>query len=42
MSFAVAGSKLKHMKINNPLVVKKTFPDFWEKLKNIGIGVTKI
>lgn len=42
MSFAVAGSKLEHMKINNPLVVKKTFPDFWEKLKNIGIGVTKI
>lgn len=30
MSFAVAGLKVPGMKINNPCVVKKSFPDFWE------------
>ncbi|PJE61831.1 3-phosphoshikimate 1-carboxyvinyltransferase, partial [Candidatus Roizmanbacteria bacterium CG10_big_fil_rev_8_21_14_0_10_39_12] len=39
MSFAVAGAKLNGMKINNPEVVKKTFPAFWEKLREIGISV---
>ncbi len=37
MSFAVAGTKLNGMKINNPKVVNKTFPDFWNELKKIGI-----
>lgn len=37
MSFAVAGSRLRGMVINNPEVVSKTFPDFWSKLKSIGI-----
>lgn len=37
MSFAVAGAKLAGMKINNPEVVSKTFPDFWKKLEEIGI-----
>jgi 3-phosphoshikimate 1-carboxyvinyltransferase len=37
MSFAVAGATLKGMKINNPEVVNKTFPEFWEKLQTIGI-----
>lgn len=32
MSFAVAGTKLTGMTINDPGVVSKTFPDFWEKL----------
>lgn len=35
MSFAVAGTKLSGMKINNPDVVNKTFPDFWEKLDEL-------
>jgi 3-phosphoshikimate 1-carboxyvinyltransferase len=37
MSFAVAGTKLKGMKINNPEVVNKTFPDFWNELIKIGV-----
>lgn len=40
MAFAVAGTKLPGMKINNPSVVDKTFPDFWKKLQNIGIGIS--
>lgn len=37
MSFAVAGSVLKGMKINNPQVVQKTFPGYWDALHTIGI-----
>ena len=37
MSFAVAGSKLEGMKIQNPQVVEKTFPTFWNELEKIGI-----
>lgn len=39
MSFAVAGTVLSGMQINNPDVVSKTFPTFWEKLATIGVGV---
>jgi len=39
MSFAVAGAKLNGMKINNPEVVKKTFPGFWETLQTVGIKI---
>lgn len=38
MSFAVAGTKLLGIKINNPSVVSKTFPEFWEKLSIITEG----
>lgn len=37
MSFAAAGSIISGMKINNPAVVTKSFPDFWEKLTTLGI-----
>ena len=37
MSFAVAGSVLEGIEINNPEVVTKTFPDFWKKLESIGL-----
>ena len=37
MSFAMAGAKIEGMKINDPDVVKKTFPEYWEKLKTIGV-----
>ncbi len=37
MSFAVAGTVLSGMKINNPEVVNKTFPEFWEKLEQIEV-----
>lgn len=39
MSFAIAGTKLPGMQINDPDVVNKTFPDFWEILRNIGIAI---
>ncbi len=35
MSFAVAGTVLPGMKINNPEVVNKTFPEFWKKLEEL-------
>ncbi len=35
MAFAVAGTKLKGMKIENPEVVNKTFPSFWDKLSEL-------
>ena len=37
MAFAVAGAKIEGMKIINPEVVSKTFPDFWDKLNSIGV-----
>jgi 3-phosphoshikimate 1-carboxyvinyltransferase len=37
MAFAVAGTKLAGMEINDPEVVGKTFPEFWKKLENMGI-----
>ena len=37
MSFAIAGVKISGMAINNPDVVNKTFPEFWNMLKAIGI-----
>lgn len=42
MSFAVAGSKIIGMKINDPDVVNKTFPGFWNTLKEIGIKIERI
>ncbi|HZE86707.1 MAG TPA: 3-phosphoshikimate 1-carboxyvinyltransferase [Methylomirabilota bacterium] len=41
MSFSVAGTKLAGMMINDTDVVTKTFPNFWEKLHEIGVQ-TKI
>lgn len=35
MSFAIAGTKLSGMKIVNPDVVNKTFPNFWRELAKI-------
>jgi len=37
MAFASLGTKLPGLQIRNPEVVSKTFPDFWEKLNEIGI-----
>ncbi len=39
MSFAIAGARLSNMKINNPEVVSKTFPDFWNKMRGVGVGI---
>ncbi|MEQ8223814.1 MAG: 3-phosphoshikimate 1-carboxyvinyltransferase [Candidatus Eremiobacterota bacterium] len=37
MSFALMGLRVPGIKIKNPLCVSKSFPEFWEKLKNIGV-----
>jgi 3-phosphoshikimate 1-carboxyvinyltransferase len=41
MSFAVAGAVLSDMIINDPDVVNKTFPEFWDKLEEIGINIER-
>jgi len=41
MSFAIAGTKIDGIKINDPDVVNKTFPAFWEKLQEIGIRIER-
>jgi 3-phosphoshikimate 1-carboxyvinyltransferase len=41
MAFAVAGSQLSGMVIEEPEVVGKTFPAFWEELARTGIGVER-
>lgn len=42
MAFAVAGTKLAGMHIENPSVVRKTFPDFWDTLTSLGITVEEV
>ena len=37
MAFAVAGTALEDMEINEPDVVSKTYPQFWDALAAIGI-----
>lgn len=37
MAFAVAGARINDMSIENPEVVKKSFPTFWEVLNSTGI-----
>lgn len=40
MAFTVAGAKLPGMVIQEPDVVNKTFPDFWQELESIGVGIS--
>lgn len=42
MAFAVAGTALPGIEINDPDVVSKTYPHFWDALKSIGIGLEYI
>ena len=35
MSFAIAGTKIQGVKIQNPDVVNKSFPEFWEYLEKL-------
>lgn len=37
MAFAVLAAKISGMQIENPDVVQKSFPDFWETLAQLGI-----
>ena len=41
MSFAIVGSKIDNVSIKNPNVVKKSFVNFWETLKRIGVGISE-
>ncbi len=41
MAFAMAGCKIRGVKILEPEVVSKSFPDFWEKLEGMGVGARK-
>ncbi|MEK7572185.1 MAG: 3-phosphoshikimate 1-carboxyvinyltransferase [Patescibacteria group bacterium] len=38
MAFAVAGAKIRDMSIEDPEVVSKSFPTFWEKLAGVGVS----
>jgi len=37
MAFAVAGAKIAGLEIEDPTVVNKTYPGFWEDLQSLGI-----
>jgi 3-phosphoshikimate 1-carboxyvinyltransferase len=39
MSFAMLGAVLPDVWIENPAVVSKSFPEFWDFVKELGIGV---
>jgi 3-phosphoshikimate 1-carboxyvinyltransferase len=39
MSFAMAGTKISGIKIQNPEVVNKSFPEFWRQLKILGVKI---
>ncbi len=42
MSFAVLGLKIPGIKIQNPECVNKSFPGFWEKLRDIGAEIKHV
>ena len=42
MAFAVAGSRIPGIEIQNPNVVNKSFPNFWKTLQKIGIQLEEI
>jgi len=39
MAFAIAGTRVKDLYIESPGVVKKSFPGFWNTLKEIGVKI---
>lgn len=39
MAFAVAGSMLEGLTLTDPSVVNKTYPEFWQDLAALGVGV---
>lgn len=42
MSLAIAGSKIDNIVIQNPDVVSKSFANFWDTLKQIGVNIDEI
>lgn len=41
MAFAVAGAVLDGLELEDPAVVNKTYPKFWEDLSALGVGVSE-
>lgn len=41
MAFAIAGTRIPGVVINNPEVVNKSFPGFWRKLEEIGVVIAR-
>ena len=41
MAFAPAAIKLNELRINNPQVVSKSYPHYWEDLQNAGFQLTE-
>ena len=41
MSFAVTGVKVSGVKILNPAVVNKSFPNFWDELESLGVKLVR-
>jgi len=41
MSFAIVGTAVEGITIKDPDVVTKTFPDFWDQLKKVGVKISK-
>jgi 3-phosphoshikimate 1-carboxyvinyltransferase len=42
MAFAVAGAVLDGLEIEDPAVVNKTYPGFWDDLRALGLGVSEV
>jgi 3-phosphoshikimate 1-carboxyvinyltransferase len=42
MSLALPGLKIENVIINNPQVSAKSFPNYWEKLQEIGVEIEEI
>jgi 3-phosphoshikimate 1-carboxyvinyltransferase len=41
MAFAVAGAVLPNLRVENPAVVNKTYPEFWQALQALGVQVSE-
>lgn len=41
LAFAIAGAVIPGMEINDPDVVIKSFPTYWEVIRAIGVGITE-
>ena len=39
MSFAPAAMRLKRLKVNEPQVVSKSYPGFWDEIKKTGFKI---
>ncbi|MFH0772975.1 MAG: 3-phosphoshikimate 1-carboxyvinyltransferase [bacterium] len=42
LAFSVAGAVINGVQIEEPSVVHKSFPDFWEKIETLGIKTKKV